>query len=65
VLNGVDLPAALPASFAADTRRYGFQANTLWDPEEPQPDHRRVRAQEYVQRQVDAVRRTIFPIHGL
>jgi len=65
VLNGVELPAALPASFAGDTRRYGFPTDSLWDPAEPLPDHRRARAQEYAQRQVDAVRRTIFPVHHL
>jgi acetoin utilization protein AcuC len=65
VLNGVELPATLPASFAADARRYGFLTATLWDPEEPLPDHRRVRAQEYAQRQVDAIRRSIFPVHHL
>ena len=65
VLNGVELPSALPASFAPDTRRYGFVTDTLWDPDEPLPDHRRVRAQEYAQRQVDAIRRSIFPVHRL
>jgi len=65
VLNGVELPAALPASFAGDVRRYGFLADSLWDPAEALPDHQRLRAQEYAQRQVDAVRRTIFPVHSL
>src|SRR5262249_35779710 len=61
VLNGVELPAAL----AEDVERYEFATGSLWDPPEPLPDHRRVRAQEYAQRQVDAVRRTIFPVHKL
>jgi acetoin utilization protein AcuC len=65
VLNGVEPPAALPAAFAADARRYGFLTDTLWDADEPLPDHRRVRAQEYAQRQVDAIRRSIFPVHRL
>src|SRR5262249_21590466 len=65
VLNGVELPAALPAAFAEDVERYEFATASLGDPAEPLPDHRRVRAQEYAQRQVDAVRRTIFPIHKL
>ena len=65
VLNGVELPAALPAAFAEDVERYEFATGSLWDPPEPLPDHRRVRAQEYAQRQVDAVRRTIFPVHKL
>ena len=65
VLNGVELPAALPASFAADARRYEFVSDSLWDPAEPLPDHRYLRAQEYVARQIEAIRRTIFPVHHL
>ncbi len=65
VLNGVELPAALPASFAADARRYEFVSDSLWDPAEPLPDHRHLRAQEYVARQIEAIRRTIFPVHHL
>ena len=45
--------------------RYEFLTDRLWDPAEPLPEHRRVRAQEFAQSQVDAVRRTIFPIHRL
>jgi acetoin utilization protein AcuC len=65
VLNGVELPAALPASFAEDARRYEFRSDSLWDPAEPSPEHRHLRAQEYVARQIDAIRRIIFPLHGL
>ena len=65
VLNGIELAPALPASFAPDMARYEFLTDTLWDPAEPLPEHRRVRAQEFAQSQVDAVRRTIFPIHRL
>ncbi|PYN72305.1 MAG: acetoin utilization protein AcuC [Candidatus Rokuibacteriota bacterium] len=65
VLNGVELPSALPASFAADVRRYEFATDSMWDPPDPLPEHRHVRAQDYAQRQVDAIRRTIFPLHKL
>ena len=65
VLNGVELAAELPAAFGEDARRFEFEAKTLWDPPEPLPEPRRLRAQEYAQRQVDAIRRTIFPIHRL
>ena len=65
VLNGVELAAELPAAFAADARRSEFRVPTLWDPPEPLPEHKRLRAQEYVDRQVDAIRRLIFPVHGL
>ena len=65
VLNGIELPAALPPSFAEDARRYEFRSNSLWDPAERLPEHRHLRAQEYVARQIEAIRRTIFPLHGL
>jgi len=65
VLNGVELPAVLPASFAADARRYEFVSDSLWDTPEPLPDHRHLRAQKYVARQIEAIRRTIFPVHHL
>ena len=65
VLNEIELAPALPASFEADMERYEFLTDTLWDPPDPLPAERRVRAQEFVQRQIDAVRRTIFPTHKL
>lgn len=65
VLNGVELAAELPAAFGEDARRFKFAVRTLWDPPEPLPEPRRRRAQEYAERQVEAIRRTIFPIHGL
>ncbi|HBH00579.1 MAG TPA: acetoin utilization protein AcuC [Candidatus Rokubacteria bacterium] len=64
-MNGVELPAALPASFAEDARRHEFRVGTLWDEPAPQPPHRRLRAEDYARRQVDAIRRLIFPTHGL
>jgi acetoin utilization protein AcuC len=64
-LNGVELPAILPASFAEDARRYEFRSDSLWDPAERLPEHRHLRAQEYVARQIEAIRRIIFPLHGL
>src|SRR6266550_2409671 len=35
VLNGVELPAELPASFEPDRERYKFAGRTLWDPPDP------------------------------
>jgi len=46
-------------------RRYEFATDSMWDPPDPLPEHRHVRAQDYAQRQVDAIRRTIFPLHKL
>ena len=65
VLNGVELPAELPASFETDRERYGFAGRTLWDPPDPLPEPPRQRAQEFVRLQVEAIRRIIFPTHRL
>src|SRR5213594_1728226 len=65
VMNGVELPAELPASFAEDARRYGFRMRTVWDPPEPPEDVKRRRAEAYVRQQIEAIRRIIFPIHRL
>src|SRR5213078_469558 len=65
VMNGVELAAELPTSFAEDARRYGFRAGTVWDPPEPLVESKRVRAEAYAHRQIEAIRRIIFPIHRL
>jgi acetoin utilization protein AcuC len=66
VLNGVELPAALPAAFAEDVRRYDFGALELWDAPSPAlPGDIQRAVSDYVDRQVDAVQRTIFPLHRL
>ncbi len=64
-MNGIELAAELPASFAEDARRYRFRGPTLWDPPEPPAGAKRLRAEAYVQRQVEALRRLVFPIHRL
>jgi acetoin utilization protein AcuC len=65
IMNGLDLPRELPGSFEPDARRYQFAHRSLWDPPDPFPAEIRRRAEEYVTRQVDTIRRTIFPLHGL
>ncbi len=65
VLNGVEVAAELPAAFQEDMRRYKFPVHTLWDPPDPLPAGTRERAEEYVHRQIAALRRLIFPIHRL
>jgi hypothetical protein len=64
-MNGVELEPEFPASFASDVRRFGFPSHSLWDPPAELPPETRRRAQEFARRQVDAIRRSIFPIHGL
>ena len=65
VLNGVELPATLPEAFAEDVRRYGFGSLGLWDEVQPLPEEIRRAVNEYAARQIDAVQRTIFPLHRL
>ena len=63
LLNGVELPPELPEAFLEQAR--GFRARSLWDPSAPTDPERCLHAREYANRQVDAVQRLIFPIHGL
>ena len=65
VMNGVELRPDLPASFADDMRSFDFRSPSLWDPPSELPATIRGRAQEFAGRQVDAIRRSIFPVHGL
>lgn len=64
VMNAVELPAALPSAFLGSAGR-GWSARTLWDPAAAPPDERGLRAREYAERQVEAIRRVVFPVHGL
>ncbi len=65
VMNGVDLPAPLPLDFFEYAQWYRFRATSLWDPPAEVDADRRGRAREYAERQVDAIRRAIFPVHKL
>jgi acetoin utilization protein AcuC len=65
VINGVELPPTLPEAFAEDGRRYDFGSLGLWDDAQGLPDDIRRAINEYAARQIDAVQRTIFPLHRL
>jgi acetoin utilization protein AcuC len=65
VLNGVELDETLPEAFAEDALRYDFGDLTLWDAPSAIPEDLRGAVSDYAARQVDAVRRAIFPFHGL
>jgi len=65
VMNGRELAAELPPAFAEDMRCFYFRSPSLWDPPSEIPAVIRGRAQEFARRQVEAVRRSIFPVHGL
>jgi len=65
VMNGIELSPDIPAEALSDLARYGFRGSSLWDPPTELPPETRRRAREYARRQVAAIRRTIFPLHGL
>jgi acetoin utilization protein AcuC len=66
VINGVELPDELPASYARDIEHYEFESTRLWDePARPLPPDIQRAVRDYVDRQVDAVQTTIFPFHQL
>jgi acetoin utilization protein AcuC len=65
VMNGIELAGRLPEQFADDMRTFGFRTPGLWDPAFAIPDDARRACREYAERQVEAIRRSIFPAHGL
>jgi len=65
VMNGVELPARLPASYAAQAQAAGFRTQTLWDEPAAIPEEIQAAVRDYVSRQVSGVRETIFRHHGL
>jgi acetoin utilization protein AcuC len=65
-INGVELAPQMPAAFDADLRQFGFESRALWDePGQTLPPEIDRAVRDYADRQVDAVQRTIFPIHSL
>jgi acetoin utilization protein AcuC len=65
VMNDVALPPELPSGFLEYARWLGPVVRSLWDPPARLDDPRRRLAQEYADRQVEAVRRLIFPEHRI
>jgi len=65
VLNGVELPARLPASFLAGGSAYGFESDALWDPPADLPEGVQHAVRDYADRRVDEVQQLVFPHHGL
>jgi len=59
------LPPSLPEAFEADARAHGFETRSLWDAAVPLSTELERTVCEYRDRQVDAVQRLIFPIHGM
>ena len=65
LINDVELSAELPPIFLDQASWFRFRSLSLWDPPAPPDKERCLHAREYVERQVDAIRRLIFPIHDL
>jgi acetoin utilization protein AcuC len=65
VLNGIELAPTLPEAFADDLRRYNFTSRSLWDEPVEIPDEIQRAVNEYADRRVDEVQKTIFPLHAL
>jgi acetoin utilization protein AcuC len=65
VMNGVQLSPELPRVCRPELARFGFSDGSLWDPTTELPQDLQSQAQQYCRHQVEAIRRTIFPIHGL
>jgi acetoin utilization protein AcuC len=65
VMNGVELPGELPQGFLERPPGAHFRLRTLWDPPAVLDEDRRRVATDYVSRQVDAIQKRIFPLHGL
>jgi acetoin utilization protein AcuC len=65
VMNAIELPVELPKAFLERSPGARVRVRTLWDPPAVLDEDRRRLATEYVARQVDAVQRRIFPLHGL
>jgi acetoin utilization protein AcuC len=65
LMNDVELPAEIPPAFFEQAAWFRFRSRSLWDPPAPPDRERCLHAREYAERQIDAIRRSIFPIHGL
>lgn len=64
-MNGVELSPEIPGKSRAELARFGYFGTSLWDPSAKGSAEIRQRAREYARRQVEAIRQTIFPLHGL
>ena len=65
ILNGIELASELPAAFGHDMEVFEFDSRSLWDEPLHLPDDTHRRVKDYADRQVAAIKRLIFPIHGL
>jgi acetoin utilization protein AcuC len=65
VINGVELPAALPPAYVEEARAFGLRAKSLWDEPAEIAEEIRDAVKNYVGQQVSEVRQTLFPLHRI
>jgi acetoin utilization protein AcuC len=65
VMNELELSQDLPQAYVEHARWFRVPGGSLWDPPVMIDEARRRLTQDYASRQVDAIRRLIFPFHGL
>ena len=64
-MNDMNLPTQMPLAFEPDLKRYNFSSGDLWDPADPIPGHLAEPIRTYADRQIEAIRRLIFPVFRL
>ncbi len=65
IMNDMNLPTQMPLAFEPDLKRYNFSSGDLWDPADPIPGHLAEPVRTYAERQIEAIRRLIFPVFRL
>ena len=65
IMNDRELDPALPQEFLEAARPSGFSGEELWDPPSSQSRPTNTAALRYAQKQVEFIKRNLFPIHGL
>jgi acetoin utilization protein AcuC len=65
IMNDLELPPELPEVYVEHARWFRVPGGSLWDPPAVDDEARRRVALEYALRQVEVLRRLVFPLHGL
>jgi acetoin utilization protein AcuC len=65
IMNDQDLNPNIPKEFLDSTKAMGFTENSLWDPPLKQDGSSRERATRFAREQVESIKKTLFPIHGM
>lgn len=65
IMNDQDLNPNIPKEFLDSTKAMGFTENSLWDLPLKQDGSSRERATRFAREQVESIKKTLFPIHGM